>query len=1141
MTRPKNPKLIILAGAILLVVSFLQSVRAAGGIDQIFTVTPSFGPDSITFNWDDAVTVEGEIYRRDLGTRDWPAPIGVLTVGSNSYTDATIEVGKAYEYRFEHSDLYAYLASGVDLPLADDRGKVILLVDQTVAGPCAAELGILTKDLVGDGWEVVRHDVPRDNGNDADMSDVLTVKNIILTEHAGDPENVKAVLIFGHVPVPYSGNNNTDAHFRRALPADGYYGELDGTWTDTQDLITNASQTRWKNVAGDGKFDQGVWPSDVDLMVGRIDMSSLPAYSSSEMDLLKRYVAKNHAWRHKKVTADNKAVLMETISGRNWGPWNFIRQFGLEVATRNELDALYSEKNLFGYLGNVGNYTSVNGISSDDMAARNVKSVFLFEGGSYSLDWDVPDAFMRSIVAASGTTLASGWSEFPAYYHHQMGLGETIGFTIRAMQNATKDDYKANYFLGTRAISHTMQGDPTIRVHQVAPPTDAVAISEGGGVRLSWGASPESEISGYHVYRAADFTSPFTRITSSPVSSINYLDATARSGDVVYMIRAVKMENGTGTYENASQGIFAPFAVDGSANTAPVAAVANTILDRDGSGPVTLSGTDPDGDDLTFLIVDYPSSGLITGAGETFSYVPFEGFTGSDSFTYLATDANGGNSAVQTANIVVQPGPDDPVEGVQLEAEAFDGSATNIAGIVSDPSASFGARAGNLRNGEWLLYENLDFDLGVTTFDIRLANATGGSRIELRLDDPAGELIGVVKPNPLDTVISVGLSEIVTGGHDLYLVMAGGTGNLLEIDWFRFNAEGLSFASTYQAEASDENNGCTEGTAGAVTYMNYNEGSNHLQWNTIDGGEGGIQPVTLHYANGSGTSQQATLAFRSPKESIGKYDLPETGGLDQWGTVTIDVELRPGLNEFRIAASGSSEDTPRSRLDRLVVGADRVLDPSAAFEAEANDEENLVTVSSGPGGSTVTPTASGAWVRFERFRFGENPGKVEVTLSGAGIVEFRLDGVAGELIGTATGGSATSQTTVIETLSRSPDRIHDLYLVFPGGAGSVEIDRFRFVESDGLIYDGDHRPDDPLSVDVSNGEFSVIFAQDLSDAEELLVPQLSFDLTDPWLAGEAHVDQTDLGIADGYRFLRATSLTPISEAPAQFFRVVPAQ
>ena len=53
-------------------------------------------------------------------------------------------------------------------------------------------------------------------------------------------------------------------------------------------------------------------------------------------------------------------------------------------------------------------------------------------------------------------------------------------------------------------------GDPTLRMHIVAPPSALLVSTGSGGVNLTWNASPNTVV-GYHVYRAPTGAGPFTR------------------------------------------------------------------------------------------------------------------------------------------------------------------------------------------------------------------------------------------------------------------------------------------------------------------------------------------------------------------------------------------------------------------------------------------------------------------------------------------------------------------------------------------------------------------------------------------------------------------------------------------------------
>ncbi len=75
---------------------------------------------------------------------------------------------------------------------------------------------------------------------------------------------------------------------------------------------------------------------------------------------------------------------------------------------------------------------------------------------------------------------------------------------------------------------------------------------------------------------------------------------------------------------------------------------------------ITLYGSlpayDPDGDEITIEIVSYPEKGLIVMQDKSdgsYTYTPNEGYTGKDSFTYVARDRYGNYSASKTVNLTV--------------------------------------------------------------------------------------------------------------------------------------------------------------------------------------------------------------------------------------------------------------------------------------------------------------------------------------------------------------------------------------------------------------------------------------------------------------------------------------------------------
>ena len=67
-------------------------------------------------------------------------------------------------------------------------------------------------------------------------------------------------------------------------------------------------------------------------------------------------------------------------------------------------------------------------------------------------------------------------------------------------------------------------------------------------------------------------------------------------------------------------------------------------------------GTDPEGDELVYMIIRYPEKGMLTVADNTsgkFVYSPSDGYTGSDSFTYVVRDEYGNYSKPQEVSVKV--------------------------------------------------------------------------------------------------------------------------------------------------------------------------------------------------------------------------------------------------------------------------------------------------------------------------------------------------------------------------------------------------------------------------------------------------------------------------------------------------------
>jgi hypothetical protein len=527
-------------------------------------------PPQITLQWEanDPYGVRSwSIYRKEKDATSWNFLVSFGPSITN-WTDSSVSFGSTYEYQVikaatNHTG-YGYIYTGINAPLTENRGTCLLIVATNSTLGLDNELARLQSDLTGDGWFVIRHDV-------SSNQTPLSARSIITNDYYADPANVNTVFLFGHVPILQSGPNlNYDGHLVRAMPADAFYGEMNNDWP------TNLASS------------PGFLPSDVKLMVGRVDLANMPGNNApvpwpSETELLRNYLNKDHAWRHKLFTVPRRA-LMGNLRGdekgeataasgyRNFeplvGPGNTIEADVEYVAfeTNRWVNKLGLSSYLMAYGCGAGQPAACSGLGtndgtfsdcwSSDIVGVDARAVFVMLFGSWFGQWDYTDDLMRSVLATPSLGLTCCMAGRPHWFLHHMGLGETIGYSTRlSMNNSTLYQNQSNRF--TRAVYVALMGDPTLRLDQLAPPSNLTATPLGGTVNLTWSPSPDPVL-GYCVYRGAQASGPFLRLTSSPITQTAFSDFNVSPGNYTYMIRAVTLQTTpSGTYFNPSQGIFA--------------------------------------------------------------------------------------------------------------------------------------------------------------------------------------------------------------------------------------------------------------------------------------------------------------------------------------------------------------------------------------------------------------------------------------------------------------------------------------------------------------------------------------------------------------------------------------------------------
>ncbi|MHB1278746.1 MAG: T9SS type A sorting domain-containing protein [Bacteroidia bacterium] len=369
----------------------------------------------------------------------------------------------------------------------DNYGILLLVIDSTYSVPLATEIARLVDDLEKERWEVHTYTAQRSDS-------VQKIKRWIENEWKADSNRVKSLLLLGHVPVPYSGNFNPDAHpdHQGAWPSDVYYVTFDLSWTDNTVNTTTASRTANHNVPGDNKFDQDyIWPALAKIPMGRVDLYDMPAFGNDTL-LMQRYLDKNHAYRTGEMRAEKRAIIDdnfgvfggEAFAANGWRV--FTPMFDTEVYAGDYFSSMRDSSFLFSYGCGGGSYTSAGGIgNSSNFVSDSLLNPFTMIFGSYFGDWDNSNNFLRAPLASKGWGLASAWAGRPLWMFHHAAINEPIGFAAMQSQNAWPT-YEAGY---SGTYTHiALMGDPSLRLYML-PPLTSVGVSHdcpSGWNQISW-------------------------------------------------------------------------------------------------------------------------------------------------------------------------------------------------------------------------------------------------------------------------------------------------------------------------------------------------------------------------------------------------------------------------------------------------------------------------------------------------------------------------------------------------------------------------------------------------------------------------------------------------------------------------------
>ena len=188
-------------------------------------------------------------------------------------------------------------------------------------------------------------------------------------------------------------------------------------------------------------------------------------------------------------------------------------------------------------------------------------------------------------------------------------------------------------------------------------------------------------------------------------------------------------------------------------NQAPTAHAQSVTTDEDVAKDIILTGSDPNGDSLTFAIAAQPTNGSVSVADSTATYTPTANFNGSDSFTFTVNDGQA-TSVADTVSVTVNAINDAPVlssiaaqniaEGQSLSLTL---TATDVDGDVVTYSAENLPTGASLSGAVFIWTPGFD-QAGSYTSTLKASDGKGGEGSQTLTIQVANAVPPAVVPSP---------------------------------------------------------------------------------------------------------------------------------------------------------------------------------------------------------------------------------------------------------------------------------------------------------------------------------------------------------------------------------------------------------
>ncbi|MFC4778866.1 tandem-95 repeat protein [Paenibacillus sp. GCM10023252] len=346
-------------------------------------------------------------------------------------------------------------------------------------------------------------------------------------------------------------------------------------------------------------------------------------------------------------------------------------------------------------------------------------------------------------------------------------------------------------------------------------------------------------------------------------------------------------------------------------NDPPAAADASISTPEDTPISGAVTATDVDGDTLTYSLLTTPSNGsaVVNGDG-TYTYTPNADFYGTDSFTVLVSDGNGGED-IASVTVAVTPVNDPPTAGdvTDTTAEdtpsigqiiAFDPDFDSLTYTVTTPAANGTAVVD--ADGSYTYTPALNFN-GVDSFVVLVDDGNGGT-------DTSTVTVTVTPVN--DAPVAANSSETIAEDTTLSSAVTA-----TDVD---------GDTLTYSVLTSPSNGAVVMNADGTYTYTpNANFHGTDSFTVLVSDGNGGeaIASVTVNVTpvNDPPTAQDVSDTTSEDKPSTGQVTAADIDG----DLLTYSLQTPPSNGTAVVAADGSYTYTPAPNfngVDSFVVLVD---------------------------------------------------------------------------------------------------------------------------------------------------------------------------------------------------------------------------